>query len=381
MKLPVILTTHGLTVSFADGPRMMRRDHASFEKALAAWRKEDYELLSDVMNPKKSLVKFSEGGLTFTTDNQVLFKDQPIHNYVLNKILELQAQSLPWRNLARFLERLMANPSARAVGELYKFLETENLPITDDGCFLAYKRVRDDWLDFHTGKIANKIGTTVEMPRNAVDDDASRGCSFGLHAGSLSYVSTFNSGGHLLIVKIDPADVISIPNEDVRKLRTCRYFVMCEMEGKLVDSAVYSGSTARPIVAALPELDFSDDDEDEEDEDFEDELEDDLEDEDFDDEGEVEEVKAVKPRDHAGLGVSAPADTTKTLQALSVLAKRAAGCIVAVDRPLSLMLTTKEFLKFSKSVLEEFHDDDFELDISEEDTLEEIAVVLDSNGE
>jgi hypothetical protein len=129
----------------------------------------------------------------------------------------------------------MANPSRRAVNELYSFLAHKNMPITDAGTFLAYKSVRSDYTDHHTGNFNNSIGNTLQMIRNNVCDDHNQGCSVGFHAGSLEYASSF--GGQdsiLLIVEIDPADVVSVPSDcNCQKLRTCKYKVVAKYDGPL----------------------------------------------------------------------------------------------------------------------------------------------------
>jgi hypothetical protein len=72
----------------------------------------------------------------------------------------------PW---ARFLNNLYENPSNTAVQELYLWLEHGRMPITEDGHFLAFKKIRDDYTSFHQGPngevVRNDIGTTVSMPR------------------------------------------------------------------------------------------------------------------------------------------------------------------------------------------------------------------------
>ena len=129
-----------------------------------------------------------------------------------------------------FLDNLMLNPSKRAVDELYGFLEATKLPITDDGCFLAYKRVRNDYLDYYTGKVDNSIGQKPSMPRNQVDDDKNRTCSKGLHFCSLSYLPHYHgSSGRIVILKINPRDVVSIPTDyNNAKGRACLYEVIAE---------------------------------------------------------------------------------------------------------------------------------------------------------
>jgi hypothetical protein len=52
------------------------------------------------------------------------------------------------------------------------------------------------------------------------------GCHTGLHAGTWDYATTF-SGDTLLLVKVNPRDVVSVPTDcNWQKIRTCRYTVV-----------------------------------------------------------------------------------------------------------------------------------------------------------
>jgi hypothetical protein len=134
---------------------------------------------------------------------------------------------------------------------LYTFLEHRALPITDNGNFLAYKAVREDYTDKYTGKFLNTIDAVLEMPRNKVDDDKNVGCSYGFHAGTVEYAKDFmGREGHLMIVEINPADVVSIPTDcQFQKLRTSKYKVVGEYEIDLTD----------PLYASRFETDQDDD--------------------------------------------------------------------------------------------------------------------------
>ena len=128
----------------------------------------------------------------------------------------------------------MENPSRRAVNELYAFLEHKAMPLTPDGNFLAYKGVREDYTDWHSGKFRNQVGDEHSMIRNNVCDDANIGCSYGFHAGSLDYAKQYGNGGHLMVVEIDPRDVVSVPLDcEQQKLRTAKYKVVSHFEKKL----------------------------------------------------------------------------------------------------------------------------------------------------
>jgi hypothetical protein len=93
-------------------------------------------------------------------------------------------------------------------------------------------------MDWHSNSCYNGIGELLEMPRNGVDDDANRGCSKGYHVGSLEYASNFGgANAKLLIVRVDPADVVSVPHDCAhQKVRTCRYTVTQEYKGPLPDT-------------------------------------------------------------------------------------------------------------------------------------------------
>ena len=145
------------------------------------------------------------------------------------RMVQMLQEGFSIEPLVNFMDNLMQNPSHRSVNELYGFLEKNNLPITPDGHFLAYKRVRDNYFDVHSGTMDNSVGKIVEMPRNEVDDNANNTCSSGLHFCSQEYLTSFG-GDRTVIVKINPRDVVSIPNDyNNSKGRACRYEVIGEV--------------------------------------------------------------------------------------------------------------------------------------------------------
>ena len=206
MKTPAfILTENSLTVSLEAKTYTINSGHPSWRRAIESLKSKDYQALKDLVSVQKAYCSFT-GDKVKIVDNQVFFNGEPIHNYLSDKILSFMEKGLPHESLIKFLERLMANPSRRAVNELYSFLSHKNLPITSSGTFLAYKSVRSDYTDHHSGKFNNSIGSTLEMTRNKVCDNHVQGCSSGFHAGSLEYASSFGGANSiLLIVEIDPA--------------------------------------------------------------------------------------------------------------------------------------------------------------------------------
>jgi hypothetical protein len=212
--------------------------NSSFSKALEAYNAKDWESFIYIVNPEirlKSLYASYEG-IEVKDGNLYVFGD-PIHSTIAKRVISFIEHGLDCVHLFKFILKLNMNPSKRAVDELYTFLEHRALPVTDNGNFLAYKAVRADYTDKYTGKFLNTIDSVLEMPRNKVDDNKENGCSYGFHAGSVDYAKDFmNADGHLMLVEINPADVVSIPTDcQYQKLRTCKYKVVGEYEIDLND--------------------------------------------------------------------------------------------------------------------------------------------------
>ena len=77
--------------------------------------------------------------------------------------------------------------------------------------------------------------------------DPSAGCAQGLHAGSYDYAKQYASGV-LLLVKINPRDVVSVPTDsDWAKIRTSRYEVVDAYSApEPIRSAVYDEYADEP---------------------------------------------------------------------------------------------------------------------------------------
>ena len=209
-----------------------------FTNALEAFKVNDWDAFISFVNPDlrlKSLYAKYEG--IEVKDGNLYVFDEPVHSTLATRVLSFLEAGLDCVHLFKFILKLNLNPSKRAVDELYTFLEHRALPITDNGNFLAYKAVREDYTDKYTGKFLNTIDAVLEMPRNKVDDDKNIGCSYGFHAGTVEYAKDFmGREGHLMIVEINPADVVSIPTDcQFQKLRTSKYKVVGEYEIDLTD--------------------------------------------------------------------------------------------------------------------------------------------------
>ncbi len=163
------------------------------------------------------------------------YMGQPVPNEFRRHVLDRAEAGKSPQPLFLFWEKLQRNPSKRSVDQLFPFIAKKNIPITADGCFLAYKGVRSDYMDKHSGTILNKPGTTVSIPRNQVSDDPKEACHFGLHVGAEGYASNFSD--RQIICKVDPENVVCVPYDHYQeKMRVCKYDVIGHKGDTLPDS-------------------------------------------------------------------------------------------------------------------------------------------------
>ena len=226
--VPFIIQGNNIVVFSGGVPTTVDSSHLNYAKLLDALKAQDWDAIPGLLTVKKAIETFSFGDVTFDGET-VMFKGKPMQNALSTRMIKMFKDGFPITHLIKFMDRLAANPSYRAVTELYGFLDANSLPITDDGCFLAYKRIREDYTDCHTGTMDNSVGQVVEMPRNEVNDDKDQTCAAGLHFCGYTYLSSFG-GARLVVVKIDPADVVSIPSDyNNQKGRTCKFTVVEEI--------------------------------------------------------------------------------------------------------------------------------------------------------
>lgn len=179
----------------------------------------------------------------------VLFHDgNEVIGSLADRILRLHLEGFELKPLALFAERLWRNPDVRVRAELDLFLEACDLPITPDGFFLAFKKVRSNYTDIHSGTFDNSIGRTPSMPRDQVDDNRHRTCSSGLHFCSKEYLPKFGSNGsgtRVMVVKVSPEDVVAIPADyNNSKGRASRYEVVGEVSHEAALTKVWPAVSA-----------------------------------------------------------------------------------------------------------------------------------------
>ena len=228
-KLAYNLGENAITI-FADGQvHTVRRDNLNFMQVRQALLDGEYDRVIKLVDTKSAVEDYTLGNIQIK-DGDVYYnhaggESEKLHGVVVDKLLSLMREGIKDPSpLFNFIERLLDNPSHHSVEQLYNFLNYKELPIDPDGYVIGYKGVRDDYKDKYSGTYENFVGKILEMKRRNVDDDPNIGCSYGFHVGSFDYADSWaNHDGRLMVVRFDPKDAVSVPNDcEYQKLRVCK---------------------------------------------------------------------------------------------------------------------------------------------------------------
>jgi ribosomal protein L7/L12 len=135
-------------------------------------------------------------------------------------------------SVINFFKRLAPVIQARKHSgeDLMKFIKKSEMPLTNSGRIIAYKRViasSDEGYvtDCHTKIIKQRVGSRVSMRVDLVDSSRHNSCSTGLHVANLGYLGSFY-GDKTLIVLVDPENFIAVPQGEDTKARVCSYDII-----------------------------------------------------------------------------------------------------------------------------------------------------------
>ena len=264
-----IINNKSIVFFFENKPVKVEKTAPEYTRILSAFDLPDgeqEEVINAILNEKVG--EYEKDGFTISPD-EVSYKGETLPDVLADKVRSIASEGLPVKLFANFWENLNENPSASSVRELFDFLAYKELPITEDGFFIAYKGVASDGLSVcgntktkvlqgivdNNGKIQNNVGDTIEVKRWDVDDNRDNGCSFGLHVGSMDYATTW--GEQTLVVKVNPADVVSVPNDcSCQKCRVSKYEVIDSYENEIKSAITDSEGNPMESVEAAEYEDF-----------------------------------------------------------------------------------------------------------------------------
>ena len=245
----VIANDGTVTAVVAGHTYTFNSDHPSYDKLVQNLKLGNVEYFEAAYDIITRVNEFCEGYVSADGGNMT-WDGIPMPELFTERILDMIDQGFPFEPMLNFLDNLSQNPSDQAVVELFDFMQNRHLPITSDGHFLAYKAVDRNFKDLWSGSLDNSVGQTVEVPRGSVNSNRDKGCASGLHVGAIDYASGYggidinnksddDGGNNLVICKVNPMDVVSVPSDSkFQKLRCCKYEVASIFSG-VFDSAVH----------------------------------------------------------------------------------------------------------------------------------------------
>ena len=220
------------------------KSHPNYNKLINHLKNNNIEHFEAAYDIVSHVNSYCEGYVN-CTDGSLTWDGIKMPSMFTHTILDMVKQGFPFEPMLNFLDNLSQNPSDHAVVELFDFMENKNMPITYDGCFLAYKAVKNDYKDIYSGTFDNTVGNICSVPRTKVDNNRDNGCGAGLHVGAIDYAKSYggidtddldggkndDGGNRLMICKVNPRDVVSVPTDSkFQKLRCCRYEVVAEFD-------------------------------------------------------------------------------------------------------------------------------------------------------
>jgi hypothetical protein len=289
MFIPHLILPNSVVVTSPDGtPVSIDKSHYNYDEVvtLLTTSSGTYDQIIDLMQPIREFRRALSTSNFYENADGLVCIDFDGYPFVLPTELQQEVLRINRSNgnlspLELFVTNLAANPDKDVHAQLYGFISVCGLTLTEDGHFLAYKKVRDDFYDIYSGTMDNSPGKTLSMPRFAVEKNPDRTCSAGLHFAAWGYLRHYGAsdGTRIVIVKIDPADVISIPSDyNNMKGRACKYTVLKEI-------AVPEELKNTPV--------YTDDYDDESDDEFGDGWADDTFEEEQEDDSEEDELRAA----------------------------------------------------------------------------------------
>lgn len=229
MNFPYRITPNTIVIAIGGTTHTVKKGvNPHYDEIVDAIKKKDWETVQSLIDVKTRVIEWSEGELEIS-GGSIFHKGEEIRTTIATRILQQRVDGFDIQPMVKLFNNIAENPSADARNEIFDWLEANDIPTTEDGYILGYKKVRDDYMDVYSGTILNKPGCIVSIDRASVDPDRRNECSTGLHFAAQSYMNAY-SGARVVVVKVHPRDVVAVPADySFAKARACRYEVIGEV--------------------------------------------------------------------------------------------------------------------------------------------------------
>lgn len=223
------------------------------------------------------------------------FTTVEMHKVMVDRIEKFIKSGTDLTPLINFWKLALMNPNPIARNKMFEYIMKKNLTITPKGYLVTYRMVKDTgkldargkkiYTSAYTGEEHYFMGESFSLPRTECDEDGAQDCSRGLHTGTPEFIGivsdkrysmdedkggvgtgygiryettkaahptsfgtgydspkeqtkTFNNchGNQAIICLINPMHIVSVPNSDTRKMRSCEiYFCRETTANEVID--------------------------------------------------------------------------------------------------------------------------------------------------
>src|SRR5579871_1338995 len=158
------ITDQNVTVNYGGQTHIVKRTDVLANDLIRAIKENRTKDIPNLVSVAQAMANKSKGNVV-VKDGDLLVRGVKVPAELARKIQKFIDEGLPYQPLVKFAENLQSNPSFRAVNELFQFLENNDHPFTENGNFIAYKRVKSDFMDIHSGTFDNHPGQVPSVPR------------------------------------------------------------------------------------------------------------------------------------------------------------------------------------------------------------------------
>lgn len=254
-----------------------KKEAETSKKEIALRKKQNLDLITKVKGfYKKAKIKDNVSSfLVVNKTGHLAMKNCETINMpdlLVKRIEDFITRQTEIKSLLNFWSLCLLNPNHIARTKLFDYLVDNGLTITPSGYFVTYRMVKtvpneEYFTDAHTKTMKYYPKTVCAIPRTECDEDGSRDCSRGLHTGTPLFIGIKASkkvtgdtkdilgdgyeittktltpqsfgtgydspreqkfdnsfGNQAIICLINPMHVVSIPDSNTRKMRSCEFY-------------------------------------------------------------------------------------------------------------------------------------------------------------
>lgn len=231
------ITNDSVTLSMNGTTDVATVGTANFMEIRQAVLDGEYKQAHGLMNIAVGITQWGNGSLQIDS-GEVRYNGMSLTGKLVDRVIDMMADGDEgFKSFANFLNKVLEHESFTTRSRLMDFAAHDKLDLTEDGDVVAFKNVRSDYFDKHSGTFDNHVGNTLSMRRADVDDNHDRACSTGLHVCSPTYLKGFwGTSGKTMRVIVKPKNFVAVPYDyKDSKARVCEYTVVEDVTDNIAD--------------------------------------------------------------------------------------------------------------------------------------------------